>query len=109
MEVKSLYLLGTVYDPVEPAKIMVFAVSLWEGEPINAAPDEHSRIGWFAFDGLPNSVALDSYRELVIQAIAMGSEDSFCQSQGHVRQLDRGAASCWPGPGPLGPDPATRP
>ena len=26
---------------------------------------------------------------------------------GHVRQLE--AASCWPGHGPLGPDPATRP
>ena len=28
---------------------------------------------------------------------------------GHVRQLDRVSRSCWPGPGPLGPDPATRP
>ena len=27
---------------------------------------------------------------------------------GHVRQLDRVSRSCWPGPGPLGPDPATR-
>ena len=26
---------------------------------------------------------------------------------GHVRQLDRGAASCWPGPGRPEPDPAT--
>ena len=27
---------------------------------------------------------------------------------GHVRQLDQSAGSCWPGPGRLGPDPATR-
>ena len=28
---------------------------------------------------------------------------------GHVRQLDRVSRQLWPGPGPLGPDPATRP
>ena len=65
--------LGTVLDPVEPADITVFAVSDWKGELRNAAPDEHSEIGWFTPHGLPESAALDCYRDHVIQAIAAAS------------------------------------
>ena len=62
--------LGTVLDPVEPADIDVFAISAWLGEPTNAAPDEHSEIGWFAADMLPESDALDCYRKEVLEALA---------------------------------------
>lgn len=59
--------LGTVLDPVEPADIIVFAVTVWHGEPTNAAPEEHSEIGWFTQDRLPESAALDCYRKEVIE------------------------------------------
>lgn len=62
--------LGTVLDPVEPADIDVFAISKWRGEPTNAAPDEHSEIGWFTADSLPESAALDCYRKEVVEAMA---------------------------------------
>ena len=76
VEIESFHLLGTIHDPVEPAEIMVFAVTAWKGEPINAAPDEHTQIGWFPADGLPCSDGLDAYRELVVEAIAASSDGS---------------------------------
>ena len=81
VEIESFHLLGAVHDPVEPAEIMVFAVSAWKGEPINAALDEHSQIGWIAADGLPGSAGLDAYRDLVVQAIATSTDGSFDQLQ----------------------------
>ena len=74
--IESFCLLGKVLDPVEPAEIMVFAVSAWKGEPTNAAPHEHSEIAWFAVDRLPSSAGLDGYRELVIRAITAGAIES---------------------------------
>ncbi len=74
VEIESFQLLGAIHDPVEPAEIMIFAVSKWKGEPINAAPDEHTQIGWFHADGLPASAGLDAYRDLVVQAIGMNSD-----------------------------------
>lgn len=70
VEVESFHPLGTVHDPVEPADITIFAVTAWGGEPVNAAPDEHSEIGWFSPDELPDSAGLEAYRGLVIQALA---------------------------------------
>ena len=68
--------LGTVLDPVEPADIDVFAISAWRGEPVNAAPDEHSEIGWFTADALPESAALDCYRKEVTQAMAAARDSA---------------------------------
>ncbi len=76
VEVESFHLLGTYDDPVEPAEIIVFAVTAWNGEPVNAAPDEHTDIGWFLADELPPSVGLDAYRELVVQAIGQNTGES---------------------------------
>lgn len=70
IEVQEHRALGTVLDPVEPADIDVFAISKWRGEPTNAAPDEHSEIGWFTADTLPESAALDCYRREVLEAMA---------------------------------------
>ncbi len=61
--------LGTVLDPVEPADIIVFAVTAWHGDPTNAAPEEHSEIGWFKEESLPVSAALDCYRKEVIETM----------------------------------------
>ena len=69
VEIESFHLLGTIYDPVEPAEVMVFVVPGWKGEPVNAAPDEHTEIGWFTVEELPVSDGLDAYRELVVQAM----------------------------------------
>ena len=76
VEIESFHLLGTIHDPVEPAEIMVFAVTTWKGEPINAAPDEHTQIGWYPADGLPCSKGLDAYRDLVVEAIVASSGGS---------------------------------
>ena len=73
VEIESFRALGTIYDPVESAEITVFTVSEWKGEPVNAAPDEHSEISWFEAERLPRSVALDGYGELTAYAIAAGS------------------------------------
>ena len=73
IEIESFHLLGTHQDPVEPAEVMVFAVTAWKGEPVNAAPDEHTDIGWYSADELPASDGLDGYRELVVRAIAASS------------------------------------
>lgn len=71
VDIESFRLLGTVHDPVEPAEIMVFAVLSWSGEPINAAPNEHSQIGWYDAGELPEAPAgLDDYRQLVVNALA---------------------------------------
>ncbi len=70
VEIQEYRELGTVLDPVEPADIDVFAISKWRGEPMNAAPDEHSEIGWFTADKLPESAALDCYRKEVLEAMA---------------------------------------
>lgn len=68
--------LGTILDPVEPADITVFAITARHGDPTNAAPDEHSEIGWFKADALPESAALDCYRELVVEAMTAQPPDS---------------------------------
>ena len=74
VEIESFRVLGTIYDPVESAEITVFAVSEWTGEPVNAAPDEHSEISWFEAERLPCSIALDGYGELAVQAAVASSE-----------------------------------
>ena len=73
IEIESFHLLGVIHDPVEPAEVMVFAVTMWKGEPVNAAPDEHTDIAWYSADELPASDGLDGYREMVVQAIAASS------------------------------------
>ena len=68
VELDSFRLLGTVHDPAERADIHVFVVTAWRGEPINAAPQEHTEIGWFPAVELPLSPGLDAYRNLVVGA-----------------------------------------
>lgn len=76
IHIESFRLLGTVHDPMEQAEIVVFAISEWRGEPTNAAPNEHSEIGWFEAGRLPASTALEGYGELVVQGIATNFDDS---------------------------------
>lgn len=61
--------LGEVYAPAEPAVVHVYAAPSWEGEPVNAAPEEHTEIRWFGADELPPSEGLDAYRALLAAAI----------------------------------------
>ena len=76
VEIESFRILGVHHDPVEPAEITVYAVTAWNGEPVNAAPDEHTEIGWFQVDVLPASDGLDAYRDWVVRAIAENSGGS---------------------------------
>ena len=76
VDVESFELLGTDWDRVEQAGFAVFSVSSWSGEPVNAAPHEHTEIGWFALDALPPSAALDLVRELLARAMLAGSGGS---------------------------------
>lgn len=69
IEVLALRWLGQIYDPAEPAVVHVFAVTSWEREPFNAAPDEHTEVGWFDASDLPRSDGLDAYRALVVEAL----------------------------------------
>ena len=70
IEVLTLKWLGQVYDPVEPAVVHVYAVSSWEGEPVNVAPDEHTEVRWFSAGKLPESDGLEAYRGLVVTALS---------------------------------------
>ena len=69
IKVLALRWLGQVYDSVEPAVVHVYAVSSWEGEPVNAAPEEHTEVRWFGTGELPESEGLDAYRALVVTAL----------------------------------------
>ena len=70
IEVLTLKWLGQVYDPVEPTVVHVYAVSSWEGEPVNLAPDEHTEVRWFSAGKLPESDGLEAYRGLVVTALS---------------------------------------
>ncbi len=70
VKIGDFRMIGTIYDPVEPAEVSVFVVSGWAGEPTNAAPDEHSEIRWFATGKMPISIALDGYGDLINRAMA---------------------------------------
>ena len=62
--------LGQVVDPVEPATIHVYVIQAWEGEPANAAPEEHTELRWFSATELPESEALDAYRPLIVACLS---------------------------------------
>ena len=62
--------LDQAYDPAVPAIVHVYAVLAWNGEPINAAPEEHTDLRWFGVNELPKSEALDAYRALVENALS---------------------------------------
>ena len=85
IEVESFRVLGTIHDPVESAEIIVFAISEWKGEPVNAAPDEHSEIRWFEAERLPCSIALEGYGELVAHTIAASPN-----VEGEITPTDKG-------------------
>jgi 8-oxo-dGTP pyrophosphatase MutT (NUDIX family) len=36
-----------------PARIALFVITAWEGEPVNVAADEHSQIRWFEASEIP--------------------------------------------------------
>ena len=61
--------LGQFCDPVESAVVHVYSVSSWEGEPVNAAPEEHTEMRWFDAGELPESEALEAYGALLITAL----------------------------------------
>ena len=69
IEVLAARYLGQIYDPVEPAPVDVYAVSSWEGKPVNAAPEEHTEVRWFGAGELPESAALDAYGTLLATAL----------------------------------------
>ena len=69
IKVLALRWLGQVYDPVEPAVVHLYAVSQWEGKPVNAEPEEHTEVRWFGAGELPQSEGLDAYRALVVTAL----------------------------------------
>ena len=69
IDVGTFRRLGQIHNPSEPAVIHVYAVLSWEGEPVNAAPEEHTEVRWFRLDELPVSEALDEYGTLLAAAL----------------------------------------
>ena len=68
-EVRALRKPGQIHDPIQPAVVHVYAISSWEGEPVNAAHDEHTEVRWFSADELPKSEGMEAYRGLVVMAL----------------------------------------
>lgn len=48
----------TITDPT--LEMHAFVVQRWDGEPVNAAPDEHDDLRWFGLDDLPKLVLADA-------------------------------------------------
>ena len=69
IEVLATRWLGQIHDPIEPAVVQVYAVSSWNGQPVNAAPDEHTEVRWFDAGKLPKSDALDAYGTLLVRTL----------------------------------------
>ncbi len=71
IDVRTFRRLGKIHDPkdIEPAVIHVYTVLSWDGEPANAAPEEHTEARWFRVGELPVSEALDAYRALIPEAL----------------------------------------
>ncbi len=69
IEVLELSWLGHVYDDVEPAVVHLYTILSWRGEPVNAAPDEHTEVRWFSATELLDSEGLEAYRALVLKAL----------------------------------------
>ncbi len=71
IDVRTFRPLGRIHNPkeIEPAVIHVYAVYSWDGEPVNAAPEEHTEIRWFRVGELPMSEALDTYGALLRTAL----------------------------------------
>ena len=51
------------------AVLHVYAVLSCDGEPANAAPEEHTEVRWFSVGELPVSEALDPYGALLQAAL----------------------------------------
>ena len=58
----------SVSSPEGPVLLSACLVREWEGTPVNAAPEEHTAIGWFGPDDLPPLVHPD-VRAAVISAL----------------------------------------
>ena len=69
VDVRTVRRLGQIHDPTEPAVIHVYPVLSWDGEPVNAAPEEHTELRWFSVGELPVSEALDAYGPLLRAAL----------------------------------------
>ena len=69
VDLRTVRRLGQIHDPIEPAVIHVYAVLSWDGEPMNAAPEEHTEVRWFSVGELPVSEALDAYGPLLQAAL----------------------------------------
>ena len=69
IEVLAFRWLGQIYDRVEPAVVHLYAIASWEGEPVNAAPEEHTAMRWLGARELLKLEAPDAYWALVIAAL----------------------------------------
>ncbi|CAM3636914.1 NUDIX domain-containing protein [Nocardioides zeicaulis] len=58
----------TVVPDGGPVRLRAWLVDTWRGEPVNAAPDEHDALGWFAVDDLP-PLAHASLRAALVAAL----------------------------------------
>lgn len=52
----------------DPVRLRAWLVDAWQGEPVNAAPEEHDDLAWFAADELP-PLAHPSVRAALVAAL----------------------------------------
>lgn len=69
IEVLALGRLGSIHIPAGPVVVHVYEVSSWWGEPVNAAPEEHTEIRWFDAGDLPERAGWVVYRAFVVGAL----------------------------------------
>lgn len=56
----------------KPARVAVFAVTAWDGEPENCAPHEHSEIRWFSSNDLESLTLSHAARAEALALISSG-------------------------------------
>lgn len=64
---------AVVRDTDAGFEMSIWMIDTWEGEIMNAAPDEHDAIGWFTADDVGSlRLAHSRYPELLLQAFRTG-------------------------------------
>ena len=69
IDVVAFRRLGSVDIPAGPVVVHVYEVNSWDGEPVNAAPEEHTEVRWFGAGDLPLRQEWDVYGALVVEAL----------------------------------------
>ncbi len=77
-------------------RVSICRIHLWRGEPVNACPAEHDRIGWFAIDDLPHLDLAHQALADLLGSVLVGAPESGTRLAATWRRRRRCAGSISP-------------